>query len=207
MDLIKQAEAGARELKAQGLSERAILLEDAIKMLKECLPLEMPASLTGLNSSLDDISPLPNKIAIMRKEILQRETEALGLILQKVAPFIFLLDDCEPYYRKSITILNRSERVPLDDDRSFSSEVRLILYEDGRLTRALRFSETCTRGFGWEQEEHEELDCAAAVSLYGFDAIVSGLAKALKELPSIKIMHQDMEKRLETVIKIQEALR
>ncbi len=50
--------------------------------------------------------------------------------------------------------------------------VRLILYEDGHLTRALRFSETCTRGFGWEQEEDEELDCVAAVSIYGLDAIV-----------------------------------
>jgi len=207
MDLFKRAESRARELRAQGLSERADRLEDAVKMFKACLPHEMPASLAGLNSALDEISPLPKKIATMRKEILQREAEALGQILQKVAPFVFLLDDCEPYYRKSITILNRSERVPLDDDRSFCSEARLVLYEDGRLTRALRFSETCTRGFGWEQEEAEELDCAAAVSLYGFDAIVSGLAKALNELPSIKIMHQDLEERLEAVIKIQEVLR
>ncbi len=207
MDLLKQAEARARELRAQGLSERADHLEDAVKMFKACLPHEMPASLAGLNSALDEISPLPKKIATMRKEILQREADALGQILQKVAPFIFLLDDCEPYYRKSITILNRSERVPFDDDRSFCSEARLVLYEDGRLTRALRFSETCTRGFGWEQEDEEELDCAAAIFLYGLDAIVSGLAKALNELPSIKIMHQDLEERLEAVTKIQEVLR
>ncbi|VVB71576.1 Uncharacterised protein [uncultured archaeon] len=142
----------------------------------------------------------------MKNETLAREAEALGLILQKAAPFIPLLDDSEPYYRKSITVFNRSERVPLDDDRSFCSDVRLVLYEDGRLTRVLRFRETCTRGFGWEQEEEEELDCAAAISLYGLDAIASGLARALNELPSIKIMHQDLEERLEAINKILEAL-
>jgi hypothetical protein len=176
-------------------------------MFKACLPHEMPTPLVGLNSALDELSPLPKKIAVMRNEILQREAEALGQILQKVVPFVFLLDDCESYYRKSITVLNRSEKVPLDDDRSFCSEVRLVLYEDGHLTRTLRFSETCTRGFGWEQEEEEDLDCAAAVSIYGLDIIASGLARALNELPSIRIMHQDLEERLEAVIKIQEALR
>ncbi len=85
MDLFTQAEAGARELKAQGLSDRADLLENAVTMFKACLPHKMPASLTGLNSALDEISPLPKKITIMRKEILQREVEALGLILQKGA--------------------------------------------------------------------------------------------------------------------------
>jgi len=209
MDLPKRAEARAMELRAQGLSERADRLEDAVKMLKRRFQPqpEMAASLAEFNSALDELSPLPEKIAVLKNETLVQEVEALGLILQKVTSLIPLLDDCEPYYRKSITILNRSERVPLDDDRSFCSEARLVLYEDGRLTRALRFSETCTRGFGWEQEEAEELDCSAAVSLYGFDAIVSGLAKALNELPSIKIMHQDLEERLKAVIKIQEVLR
>jgi hypothetical protein len=127
-------------------------------------------------------------------------------VLEKVAPFVSLLDDSEPYYRKSITIFSRSESVPLDEDRSFSSDLRLILYEDGRLTRALRFHETCTRGFGWEQEEEEELDCALAVSLYGLDAIASGLAGALNRLPSIKIMHRDLEERLLAILKILEAL-
>jgi len=127
-------------------------------------------------------------------------------ILQKAAPFVPLLDDSEPNFRKSITILIKSESVPLDDDRSFRSDVRLILYEDGRLTRALRFRETCTRGFGWEQEEEEELNYASAVSLYGLDAIASGLAGALKELPAARIVHQDLEERLLAMTKILEAL-
>jgi hypothetical protein len=110
--------------------------------------------------------------------------------LARVAPFVPLLDDSEAYYRKSITIFSRSESVPLGDDRSFSSDVRLVLYEDGRLTRALRFRETCTRGFGWEQEGEEELDSALAVSIYGLDVIVSGLAEALEKLPSIRIMQK-----------------
>jgi hypothetical protein len=40
------------------------------------------------------------------------------------------------------------------------------------------------------------MDCVSAVSLYGFDAIASGLAVALREQPLIRIMHRDLEKRL-----------
>jgi hypothetical protein len=166
---------------------------------------EIPAALTGINAALDALSPLPGKIALLKKEILQREAEALAQILEKAAPLVPLLDDSEPYYRKSITIFSKSESVPLDIDRSFSSNVRLVLYEDGRLTRALRFRETCTRGFGWEQEEEEELGCALAVSLYGLDAIASGLAGAL-ELGSIKALHGKLEKQLLAMTKILEAL-
>jgi hypothetical protein len=166
----------------------------------------MPAALAELNAALDDLSPLPEKIALLKKKTLQREAEAFGKILEKAAPFVPLLDDSEAYYRKSITIFSKSESVPLDIDRSFSSDVRLVLYEDGRLTRARRFRETCTRGFGWEQEEEEELDCAAAVSLYGLEAIASGLAGAL-EPRSIRIMHRDLEERLLAILKILEALR
>jgi hypothetical protein len=165
----------------------------------------MPACLAEVSTTLDDLAPLPAKIALQRKEILQREAAALEAILQKAAPFVPLLDDSEAYYRKSITIFSRSESVPLDDNRSFGSDLRLHLYEDGRLTRARRFCETCTRGFGWEQEEEEELDCVAAVSIYGLDAIASGLAGAL-ELSSTKALHRNPEERLSAILKILEDL-
>jgi len=167
---------------------------------------ELPASLAEIDAALNDLSPLPEKIALVKKETLKREAEVLAQILEHVAPFVPLLDDSEAYYRKSITIFSRSESVPLGDDRSFSSDIRLVLYEDGRLTRALRFRETCTGGFGWEQETEEELDSALAVSIYGLDAIVSGLAAALEELPSIRIMHRDLESRLAAITNIPEAL-
>jgi len=203
MDLLKRARG-----REQCLTERADRLKDAVKMFARRLQAqpEIPASLAKVNAALDDLSPLPAKIALQRKEALQQEAEALQAILKKAAPFVPLLDDSEAYYRKSITIFSKSESVPLDIDRSFSSDVRLVLYEDGRLTRARRFHETCTRGFGWEQEEEEELDCAAAVSLYGLDAIASGLAAALKELPAVRTVHQDLEERFLAITKILEAL-
>jgi hypothetical protein len=209
MDLLKRAASRARDLREQCLSGRAARLAGAVRMFGQRFQRqpEMPASLAKVNAALDDLSPLPAKITLQRKEILQREAEALGKILEKAAPFVPLLDDCEPNFRKSITIFSRSESVPLDIDRSFSSDVRLVLYEDGRLTRALRFRETCTRGFGWELEEEEKLYCAAAVSLYGLDAIASGLAGALEELSSIKALHQDLDERLLAILKILEALR
>jgi len=204
MDRLNRAASRAR---TQAPSMRA-RLAGALRMLKQRLRQqpEMPTTLAGINGALDDLSALPEKIALLKKETLQREASALAAILQKTAPFVSLLDDSEPYYRKSITILIKSETVPLDIDRSFSSDVRLVLYEDGRLTRALRFRETCTRGFGWEQEEEEKLACAAAVSLYGLDAIASGLAGALKELPAVRALHEDMEERLLAMSKILEAL-
>ena len=208
MDLLKRAVPRARDLREQCQSVRAARLASALRKFERHFRRqpEMPASLAKVNAALDDLSPLPAKIALQRKEILQREAGALEAILQKAAPFAALLDDCEPNFRKSITIFSKSERVPLDDDRSFSSDVRLVLYEDGRLTRALRFRETCTRGFGWEQEEEEELNYASAVSLYGLDAIASGLAGALKELPAVRTVHQDLEERLRVMTKILEAL-
>ena len=202
MDLLKRP---ASRASAQGPSGRA-RLAGAVKIFKQRFQPELPASLTGLNATLDDLSPLPEKITLLKKETLQREAEALGKILEKAAPFVPLLDNSEPYYRKSITIFSKSESVPLDDDRSFSSDLRLALYEDGRLTRARRFRETCTRGFGWEQEEEEELGCVAAVSLYGLDAIASGLAGSLGELSSIQALHGKLEERLSAMTKILEAL-
>jgi hypothetical protein len=208
MDLLKRAVSRARKLREQGPFGLAARLAGAVRMFGQRFQRqpEMPASLAKVNAALADLSPLPAKIALQRKEILQREAEALARILVKAAPFAALLDDSEPNFRKSITIFSKSESVPLDIDRSFSSDVRLVLYEDGRLTRALRFRETCTRGFGWEQEEEEELNYASAVSLYGLDAIASGLVGALKELPAVRIVHQDLEERLLAMTKILEAL-
>ena len=204
MDLLKRAASSAREQCPPGRAR----LAGAVRMLGQRFQRqpEMPASLAGINAALDDLSPLPEKIALLKKKTLQREAETLFKVLVKAAPFVPLLDDSEPNFRKSITIFNKSERVPLDIDRSFSSDVRLVLYEDGRLTRAWRFRETCTRGFGWEQEEEEELNYASAVSLYGLDAIASGLAGALKELPAARIVHPDLEERLLAMTKILEAL-
>ncbi|MCX6670172.1 MAG: hypothetical protein NTV25_10285 [Methanothrix sp.] len=51
------------------------------------------------------------------------------------------------------------------------------------------------------------MDCVSVVSLYGLHAIASGLAVAPKELPLIRIMHRDLEKRLAAITNILEALR
>ena len=50
------------------------------------------------------------------------------------------------------------------------------------------------------------MDTALAVSLYGLDALALGLTGALNRLPSIKIMHRDMERRLSAILNILEAL-
>jgi hypothetical protein len=209
MNLLKRAEAMARKLKKQGCTEWPNRLEDAVRGFERRFQPqpEVPAPLTELNSALDDLSLLPEKIALLKKETLQREAETLEQILEMAAPFIHLLDDSEPYYRRSITILAKSESFPFEEGRRFCSEVSLILYENGLLTRSLLLRETCADGIGWERREEEEIDCASAVSLYGLEAITSGLAAAPKELPSIKIMHRDLEKRLAAITNILEALR
>ncbi len=192
--------------RAQAPSARARLAGAARRLVQRLRQQPaLPACLAEVNAALDDLSPLLAKIALQRKEILQQEAAALEAILQKAAPFVPLLDHSEPYYRKSVTIFSRSESVPLDEGRSFGSDLRLVLCEDGRLTRARRFRETCTKGFGWEQEDEEELDCAAAVSLYGLEAIASGLAATLDK-PAVEKMNADLKERLSAMAKILEAL-
>ncbi len=46
----------------------------------------------------------------------------------------------------------------------------------------------------------------SAISLHGLDAIASGLAAALEELPAVRTVHQDLEERLLAMAKILEAL-
>ena len=80
MDLLKRAKSRARDLREQCLSGRAARLKDAVRMFKQRFQRqpEMPASLAGINAALDDHSPLPEKISILKKKILQREAEALA---------------------------------------------------------------------------------------------------------------------------------
>ena len=86
-DLLKRVKALARE---QCFTERADHLKDAVKMFARRLrpQPELPASLAGVNATLDDLSPLPAKISLQRKETLQQDASALEAILQKAAPFV-----------------------------------------------------------------------------------------------------------------------
>ncbi len=84
MSLLKRA---ASRTPSQAPSGRA-RLAGAVNMLKQRFQPELPASLAGINVALDDLSPLPEKIALLKKETLQREAKALGKILEKAAPFV-----------------------------------------------------------------------------------------------------------------------
>ncbi len=208
MDLLKQAVARVKELNEKNYTKWANHLEDAVRIFErrfQSQP-EVPDPLAELNLALDDLSSLPEKITLLKKETLKREAEALAQILEKATPFVLLLDDSEPYYRKSIVIFRKSESNPFEDGRNFCSEISLILYENGTLTRSMLLRETFSDGIGWERREEEEVDCAFAVSIYGLDAIASGLAAVLRELPSIRTMNRDLEEQLAAITIILKAL-
>jgi hypothetical protein len=88
MYLLKRAEAMARKLKKQGCTEWPNRLEDAVRGFERRFQPqpEVPASLAEINLALDDLSPLPEKITLLKKETLKREAEALAQILEKAAP-------------------------------------------------------------------------------------------------------------------------
>jgi hypothetical protein len=75
MDLLNRASSRAHP---QAPSLRARLAH-AVRTLKQRFRRqpELPAALTEINAALDDLSPLPEKIALLKKENLQREAKAL----------------------------------------------------------------------------------------------------------------------------------
>ncbi|VVB69321.1 Uncharacterised protein [uncultured archaeon] len=71
MSLFERASSRACE---QGPSGRA-RLAGAVRMFKQRFQRqpEIPASLAKVNAALDDLSPLPEKIALLKRENLQRD--------------------------------------------------------------------------------------------------------------------------------------
>ncbi len=67
-------------------------------------------SLTDLNAVLDDFEPLASKFAELEKEILDREAQALTVILERITPLVPALSkDYESYYRREIVIIADTE--------------------------------------------------------------------------------------------------
>ena len=164
--------------------------------------------LSELSTALDELAPLAPNIAILRKEILDREAAVLKSILEKLTPLVPLLsDDCEQCYRREIVILTKEERVQLEKDFGFFSEHRLILYENGMLVREHRYGE-CSEGLhmGWENADEDVLSPQAAITTFGLTAISEGLIKVLNEASSVTILKDELEGRLAALARILDAL-
>jgi hypothetical protein len=173
------------------------------------VPISAPQNpLEGLSTALDDFGSLASKIAVLKAEVLAQEAEVLQAILEKVTPLVPLLSrDYEAYYRRELVILTNENRVQLEKDADFYSEHKLVLYENGLLSKIHRYGEWSEGPRpAWELTEEEEQTPQAAITAFGLAAIADGLTKALLKMPSILILNEELEGRLASLAKVLEAL-
>ena len=142
-------------------------------------------SFSELNAKLDELAPAAIEIQRVKHETAILEASTLESIIKKIVPFLsFLSPDCGQYYRRELTIATEDERIPLNKTCYFYNESSLVLYENGILTRRFRYGELSTDGAHpcWEMVEEHNIDAMVAISFFGIEAIVEGLAKALESI-------------------------
>lgn len=161
-----------------------------------------------LARALDDFEPLAKLVSDMKKEATEKEAAVLKEVLDRVTPFVPLFGNVyELYYRRFLTIITRREEVPIDEDGShFYSECRLVLYENGILTRVHIYGEMSFKPHpGWDVHDEEEITPQGAIAAFGLAAISEGLIKALEGMSQAIILGEE-EKRLATLKPILEAI-
>ena len=165
-------------------------------------------TLSELSTTLDELQPLASKIADLKKETLEKEAAVLKAILEMATSLVPLLsEDCEQHYRREIVILNREERVQLEEGLGFFSEHKLILYENGLLARTHCYGEWSEGSrLGWENTDEDVLTPEAAITAFGFTAISKGLIKVLDEASSMVILKEKLEGDLAALTKALEVL-
>ncbi len=168
-----------------------------------------PLPIAEINSALGDLQPLAPQIHALKKEILEKESEVLKAILEKIVPLIQLIgEDLEACYRRNLVILKNTQRVNFEGDAAFYSEHQLILYENGALVDQHRYGENTTiKRIGWEIIDQHHITPAEAITAFGLGAISEGLIATIKGASQLFIQKEDLENRLNTLINTLEALR
>lgn len=183
----------------------ASTLPETVEGIKQISPL----SLTELNSNLADFESLAAKVTELKKETLEKESQVLVAILQRITPLIpILTDESEPYQRRELIIITDETAVPIDSNAQFYSEKKLILYENGSLIRSHRYGESSKAlRLGWELTDMLELTPQIAISCFGLDAIAVGIIRTLKKATEMIILTEELEARLIELTRILAVLR
>ena len=161
-----------------------------------------------LTRALDDFEPLAKLVSDMKKEATEKEAAVLKEVLDRVTPFVPLFGNVyELYYRRSLTIVTRREEMPMDGDGSrFYSEYKLIIYENGILSRVHMYGERFhSVRPGWDVHDEEEITPQGAIAAFGLAAISEGLIKVLEGMSRAIVLGEE-EKRLATLKLILEAI-
>lgn len=164
-------------------------------------------SLEAINRALDDLTPLASSIDELKQGLLDKESEILKVILQKITPLIPLFDEgSENYHRGELIILEKNQCVEFEEESAFYSDHILILYENGALIDKHCYGEKSSTRVGWEIVDDIKQTPMAAITAYGLDDIVEGLAKILDGVRSIYVLKSDMEERITALMNLLEAL-
>lgn len=187
-----------------------IVMDSHIPQSTDHVPPKYPAPLpiAEINYALGDLQPLAPQIHELKKEILEKESEVLRAILEKIVPLIPLVgEEPEACYRRNLAILKNTQRVNFEGDAAFYSEHQLILYENGALVDQHRYGENTTiKRIGWEITDEHHLTPAEAIVAFSLGAISEGLIATIKEASQLFILKEELESKLDALINALEAL-
>jgi len=167
----------------------------------------MPATLSELSATLDELLPAAAMAEAARKALLQKEAQALQEILRRVWLLMTMQDarDRESCYRNEITLLEISERAHTVEHSGLRVCTRLVFCDDRRLIR--RFEVEQWGDCAFQIQDEQELTCEMAVKSYGLDAICAGLQEELQSGYPVKAILMGYQERLLAATKILEGLR
>ena len=155
--------------------------------------------LEELNALLDAFIPLTQKVSIAKTTALEKE----GQVLEKILTRVWMVmphmaeDGQEPDYRNKLDIINHTEKSNTGDDSGYRISNKLILYEDGRLTRSHVIERWGQDGPSFEFNDEKEMNCIEAVRCFGFEEICAGLVDVLKCQCSLDVEYKALQNRIE----------
>jgi len=132
--------------------------------------------------------------------ICEREAEALHSILARLWLH-------PPEELEELILVDKSEEVRTGPNSGFRVSNRLPFHMEGRISREFAVSRFDRSGHNFEVVDGDfDLNFEAAVALFGFEQICSGLLKQLEKMQS-EMHTTEYEDRLERVNSVLEALR
>lgn len=166
----------------------------------------MTSSLEELNALLDNFVPLTRKVNDAKTAALEKEAEALNLILSRVWLILpYLHENGEP---GQCPLIDRTESVPTGDDSGFAVHNQLILLDDGpRLVRSFTVSRWGRDSPAFEIDDRKDISCLDAIKSFGFEEICAGLVDMLKSQTNIDVEHNQLQARIEKAESLCEMLR
>jgi len=184
--------------------------------------------LGDLIKKMEEIQPLASAVASLKASTVEKETEALTSILEKIKPLLavaahqiknnyytsgqqFSKEHVEYHAQKGLLLIDQFDQECTDrDTRGDYLGWQLILFKDGHFgtqERAGDWSRWQGESSGWHITEEKDLTISDAVRRFGLKNILDGIASELSEASDkLKGRKKSYEERLATIARIKEVM-